>query len=46
MEKLIDEQVIPEENIELVIEHIDYAKKLARQFYKDRSHFEIDYDDF
>ena len=33
-------------NAELIIETIPFAKKLARQFYKDRQHFDIDYDDF
>ncbi len=37
---------LTEEQIPLVIENILYAKKLARQFYQQRSHFGFDVEDF
>ena len=37
---------IPERNLEFVVKNTTYARKLARQFYRDRKHFEIDIEDF
>ena len=37
---------VPEQNVPLVIDHIDYAKRLARQFFYERQNIGVDLEDF